>query len=845
MNNIDILNRNECTGCSVCYQVCPHDAIQMIETNEGFHYPSIIEEKCTNCGICVKKCHALNNNFKTEYKQEIYKVIANDEIRMKSSSGGAFSIIANYVLENNGYVCGASFTEDWFAVEHIIIDDKKYLYKLRGSKYIESNLGSSFIEIKKLLNDNNLVLFSGCPCQVSALYSYLGKDYNNLITVDLLCNSIVPQKVWKKYLIETFSNEELKEIEYISFRDKSKFGWELGLFIKMKNGKEYLFRNIESIYVNLFSKHISVKMECQECKYRKFERVSDITIGDFWNLKNIYPEGISFVLINYNKLSNKIFENYHFKKIYKLNNFINGGINRTFIKNSNHHYFFSNINKKKLKDLFIYSTKQKFDIGLIGFWFANNYGAILTYYALYKILESLNYSVLIIDSLDHNATAFDYYSKGIGRDFAKKYYNNISDSLENIDLNNLNEKCDMFITASDQLWNKHLSEIKTSDYTKYLYFLDFVDASKKKIAISTSFGDNIITEYDSYEIKFIKYYLNQFDYISLREKTGLKTLKDTFNIDGNFFIDPVFLLDIKEYDKLICDTNNEDYILSYCMLYSDLFNHLNNINKINGKKLININMNESVEEWLFLFKNADFIITETFHGTCFAIIFNKPFVCIRHDYSSSDLNRIRDILKFFNLEDRLIYNIDKLQDYIDISIDYNHINTIIDKEKEKSLNLLFNILKNEKINNDFSYKDDIINMLIKNQKELENKYDLLYKQNLLFTDKYNDLLSISKNIISDNWIKLFGIYNNENYIYIYFLGIRFTLKITSESINKLAWWIPIKKWREYFRAKFKIRPDQTRPDQTRPNILYSDCIYIYHNTKTQKLQPTLQYKFAA
>lgn len=174
----------------------------MIETKEGFHYPVIDEELCTDCGLCVKKCHALNDNFKTDFNQEFYDVRASDEIRMKSSSGGMFTLIADYVFENNGFVCGASWRKDWLGVEHIIIDDKKDLDKLRGSKYVESSLVNIFSEIKKLLNDKKLVLFSGAPCQVSALNFYLGRDYENLITVDFLCNSVVPQKVWRKYLFE-------------------------------------------------------------------------------------------------------------------------------------------------------------------------------------------------------------------------------------------------------------------------------------------------------------------------------------------------------------------------------------------------------------------------------------------------------------------------------------------------------------------------------------------------------------------------------------------------------------------------------------------------------------------
>lgn len=222
-NNINILDKKECTGCSVCAQVCPHNCIKMIETKEGFHYPVIDEKLCTDCGLCVKKCHALNDNFKTDFNQEFYNVRANDEIRMKSSSGGMFTLIADYVFENNGFVCGASWRKDWLGVEHIIIDDKKDFGKLRYSKYMESSLGNIFSEIKKLLNDKKLVLFSGTPCQVSALNFYLGRDYENLITVDLLCNSVVPQKVWRKYLLDKFN--DTAKIEYISFRDKKALGW--------------------------------------------------------------------------------------------------------------------------------------------------------------------------------------------------------------------------------------------------------------------------------------------------------------------------------------------------------------------------------------------------------------------------------------------------------------------------------------------------------------------------------------------------------------------------------------------------------------------------------------------
>lgn len=324
-NNINILNRKECSGCSVCSQVCPQNCIEMIETKEGFNYPVIDEKLCTDCGLCVKKCHALNDNFKINFKQEIYDVRANDEIRIKSSSGGMFTLIADYVFENNGFVCGASWRADWLGVEHIIIDDKKDLDKLRGSKYVESSLGNIFSEIKKLLTDKKLVLFSGTPCQVSALNFYLGRDYENLITVDLLCNSIVPQKVWRKYLRETFSDNDIKDIEYINFRNKSKIGWDPAhcIYIKFKYG-EYLSHGNNNSYIKLFLRHISVKCECLKCKYRKFERAGDITIGDYWGVSDNDDKGVSLVLVNSIK-GKEVFEklnksNFKYKRVYNVFN---------------------------------------------------------------------------------------------------------------------------------------------------------------------------------------------------------------------------------------------------------------------------------------------------------------------------------------------------------------------------------------------------------------------------------------------------------------------------------------------------------------------------------------------
>ena len=837
-NSIDILNRKECTGCSVCHKVCPHNAIEMIETKEGFHYPIVLEDKCTNCGLCVKKCHALNDNFKTDFEQLIYDVRANDEIRMKSSSGGMFTLLANYVFENNGYVCGASFTDDWLGVEHIIIDDKKDLDKLRGSKYIESNLGNTFIEIKNLLNEKKQVLFSGCPCQVSALYSYLGKDYDNLITIDLLCNSIVPQKVWAKYLKELFTDDEIKDIKYISFRDKDKFGWNSDhkVYIKLSD-KEYISRGHDNIYIQSFLKHIAVKEECLHCKYRKYERVGDISIGDYWGVKDNDNKGVGLTLLN-TKKSKEIFDIINSSFTYKVITSIkplNGGINGKIKILGSRKYFFNNLAKESFDELVINSNK--IDICLIGFWFANNYGAILTYYALYKLFENLGFSILALDSLDKYSSRYDYYSKGIAREFAEKYYSNIFNNINKKDLYELNNKCDMFITASDQLWNNILSKDMVSDNTKYIYFLEFVENSKKKIAIATSVGDNNEKLYSDYIYnQTVKYYLSLFDYISIREQETVDFFNKNLNIKADFILDPVFLIDRKEYDKLIYDDENiSDYIFCYVYNKKSVEEIVNKIAyKINKKIIFSYHTEngfiEKPEKWLSLVKNASCIITDGFHGICFSIIYNKPFLCLRWDYYESNLNRINSILHLFDIRDRVAPISEDILDEnnhvnykILLYMDYSKINKTLENEKNKSLDWIKRVLSSEKENN--NYELDMINILIKENIELNSKiYKLNEGLNSLFNKQeieLNKLVNYNK-----NWIRIFGIYNNENYIFIYLFGIKLTIIVNEKNINRIAWWIPVKKWRDNFRSKFarpdQTRPDQTRPDQTRPDQTRSD-----------------------
>ena len=177
-----VVLKHKCTNCMACYNICPSGAIEMKEDKDGFVYPFINEEKCTHCGLCTKKCPALNlEEIKSSTDRTDAPVIYagysdNEEIREKSTSGGVFSILAKYILDKGGYVCGARFTRGGIC-EHVIVDKWEDLAPLRGSKYVQSNINNCYKEIKNLLEQDKYVLFTGTPCQVAALYAVLGKDY--------------------------------------------------------------------------------------------------------------------------------------------------------------------------------------------------------------------------------------------------------------------------------------------------------------------------------------------------------------------------------------------------------------------------------------------------------------------------------------------------------------------------------------------------------------------------------------------------------------------------------------------------------------------------------------------
>lgn len=302
---INIQDKTLCCGCYACYNICPASAINMVEDSECFNYPIIDIDKCNNCGSCEKVCPSLNAKNKQTFETITYACINNDnQIRLDSSSGGIFSLLAEYVISNDGVVFGACFNDELKLVHHNADNYNDYK-KFRGSKYLQSIIGNTYKQAKNVLDNNKLVLFSGTPCQINGLKLYLKQDYSNLILIDLICHGVPCLKVFDYYKNELESYYKAK-VKSINFRRKYK-GWSnFSISFIFDNNKEYSQVFSKDLFIKGFLKNLYLRPSCYNCKYTNLNRFADITLGDYWGVKTIYPDldddkGTSLILINSSK----------------------------------------------------------------------------------------------------------------------------------------------------------------------------------------------------------------------------------------------------------------------------------------------------------------------------------------------------------------------------------------------------------------------------------------------------------------------------------------------------------------------------------------------------------------
>lgn len=255
--SIICVDKEQCTGCGACYNICPTQAIRMKADSEGFLFPAIDEALCVNCGKCLNHCPVHTPQYDNSASPECYAVLAEDTIRSVSSSGGIFTLLAEWIIDQGGAVCGAAYTPDQYNVEHIIVTSREELGLLRGSKYVQSNTGNIYQEVKKYLNSDRPVLFTGTPCQVAAIHKLFGKS-NNLYTLDLVCHGVPSPEVYKAFIQEQEQKFGSKAVR-VCFRDKSTTNWGHSTTIDFANGEKYQKIRNECPYLNSFLKLLSLR----------------------------------------------------------------------------------------------------------------------------------------------------------------------------------------------------------------------------------------------------------------------------------------------------------------------------------------------------------------------------------------------------------------------------------------------------------------------------------------------------------------------------------------------------------------------------------------------------------
>ncbi len=304
------INTENCCGCGACMNICPKNAICMKTDKYGFVYPEIDVSVCVKCGMCQKVCNFQHKNESNEPLATFAVVSKEPEMILHSASGGAFAALASKTIAEGGVVCGAAFDNEW-SVYHVFIERMDELEKLQGSKYVQSAIGNTYKKAKEYLDHGRKVLYSGTPCQIAGLYGYLGKEYDNLLTADLICHGVPNQQMFQEYL------RSLGEVEGFTFRDKS-LGWGInGKAVVRDKQKPLKLWQSASPYLYYFTQGLIYRDSCYHCKYTCKHRPADITLGDYWGIEKQHPDflgkegfdtkkGISVMIANTEKGSTAI-----------------------------------------------------------------------------------------------------------------------------------------------------------------------------------------------------------------------------------------------------------------------------------------------------------------------------------------------------------------------------------------------------------------------------------------------------------------------------------------------------------------------------------------------------------
>lgn len=741
----NVVEDKKCTGCYCCKDACPAGAIELSENEDGFREAGVNDTICIQCGKCLEVCPVAHDENRKAYDVSSYAFRACDEVRKTDSSGGVVPVAASVILQKQGVVCGVQLTPDLKA-QYIVIDQVEDIAKINGSKYIQADATGIYRKIKTLLLEGKTVLFTGLPCQTAGLYNYLkGCDQSRLYTIDMLCHGTPSDKVFREWLSGV---SEGRHAKYINFRVKDG-DWNCNtVCIEYEDGSAYRADVTDDWFEKLFHYNMSLRKSCYHCKFAEFPRRGDLSTGDFHGIEDCQDieddhKGTSVIFVNSDKgqmlLNEMKKENVWMKEISvedSKKNRICADIeehpyrDRFFRLLREEKYDFANLAKRVLE--------HKFDIGIVGIPTVENHGSNLSYYGLYRTLQHMGYDVFMMER-PKSAWWAPHETPVI---FRENPYDSgdLCELFESrLQLQKANDYADTFILGSDQLWYEGLYAC----FDKFC-FMDYIHENKNKITYAASFGrsEYHATREEKAEAAF---YIQGIDHISVREESAVELCRQEWNREAVVVLDPVFLCPTEEYEKLADKgkkTAYNQYIATYILdpspekqqiiekaaqkLELPVINMTDVVNVEEKCAQWDLDMESDVsnEDWLRRIRECTFFITDSFHGTCFALIFEKQFLAIGNAYRG--LDRFTEILGKVGLKDHLVSaeEIDTLEEKLGQSIAYDKVRSALQREKEKSGEWLKNAICAGKENRLSGY--DII------QKErMKEEEQLFWQKNMI------------------------------------------------------------------------------------------------------------------
>lgn len=704
----------DCCGCSACFNICPVQAITMQEDREGFKYPKIDERSCINCGKCEKACPVLHAETAGRTLHPAFYAVWNrqDEARLSSSSGGVFRVLAEDVLVDGGVVYGAAF-DVHNRLRYVRAESADALVPLTGSKYVQSEIGTAFCQVRADLKNGRRVLFTGTPCQVAGLYAFLGGDDANLLTADVLCHGVPSPAVFERYLESLGVGEKCR----IEFRNKDN-GWKKYEVVVGDRVHETFRANA---YMKGFLSNLYLRPSCASCRFVGCRRPGDLTLGDFWgagNFRKRYDDdkGTSLVLLNSPK-ARSIFQTLQDK--FSLAEQVpsdsavpfNPSLVHASKPDARRAAFFDDFEAGKsweeLAASYITTEKPpRRKTGILNLQHTNNFGACLVAYALQTAIERCGSKAQVINYRpEKKARPFSgafRRERAAGRNFEKfrRRFLNLTRVCRNMDdLSELNASLDSFVVGSDQVWRfryvyRFLQE----------YLLAFAAPSKTLFSYAASFGTDF-WEGNDQATEIMREKLLRFNRVSVREESGIAICREAFGSEAVRVLDPTLLLSAADYAPIIKESQLKlpgRYVAKMILDETpeaaaeverlakekgwEVVDIYGSRKKIGGKEAM---LCRPVGDWLKLLQNADYVVTDSFHCVCFSLIFEKQFICVVNP--ERGISRLDSLLGIFGLRDRLI---DSLKGFRPDGreTDYRQIERLLQVERKKAYRYLSDCL---------------------------------------------------------------------------------------------------------------------------------------------------------